>query len=249
MVAGTPLLGQDRQTSPPPSPLAPELRRYPPELLVTVGLGWGIQQGTFRGSCSQDLTNGRSFGWLAGISYSAPLTATWLWGVSSLLSDTRLQASYRERELLTLVRPGETLTAPVEMRNRTELTVTTLLLWGYLRWRPTLWLVLSAGPAAGIPLGNRFHHEKEPLQQSITLPTGETFTLSGTGAFPVETGTLPTRVSWSGLVHAGSDIVVAPSWWMSFGVYFLVPISAVLQSPATLRLVHSYLTVSLGKSW
>ncbi|GBD07359.1 hypothetical protein HRbin21_01177 [bacterium HR21] len=243
------LLGQGRQTSPPSSPLAPEVRHYPPELLVTIGIGWGFQSGTFRGSCSQDFTNGRSQSWLVGLSYSLPLTATWLWGASPLFLLTKVQASYREREQLTFARPEDTISVPVETRNRAELTLPMLVLWSYLRWRPTPWLVFSVGPAVGIPLGSRFHHEKEPIQHSVVLSTGEIFTLPETGPLRVETGRLPPRLAWSGLAHVGGDIVIARSWWLSFGLYSWVPLSAMLQPPATLRLFHSSLTLSLGKSW
>ncbi len=243
------LSGQERQKAAPSSPLAPETRYYPSELIATVGIGWGIQQGAFRGTCSEDFTNGRSLQWLLGLSYSLPLTANWLWGASLVLLHAQLQASYRERTVLTLVSRSDTLSAPAQMRNRARLELSTLLLWGYVRWRPTPWLVLSLGPALGIPLRNRFHHEREPAQESLTLPTGEVMTFPVMTPSTVETGSLPARLSWGGFAHLGVDFVISGSWWTSLGVYAFVPTSALLQPPATLRLPSFSLTLSLGKSW
>jgi len=242
------LWAQERQVSPPPSPLAPAQQKYPPEILATVGIGWGIQQGAFRGSCSEDFTAGNASSWLVGLSASAPLTATVLWGGSLMVQQSRLRSSYRERELVTLSSSTDTAVVPLQMHNRAELTTTEAVLWAYLRWRPTPWLVLSTGPTLRIPLSLSFQHTKEPAQDEVTLPTGVVASLERQTTV-VESGTLPTRLGWGALSHLGVDIVLTSQWWTSLGLYFCSPLSSTLKSPATLRLLQWYATLSLGKTW
>ncbi|MCS7170276.1 MAG: hypothetical protein NZ949_06590 [Candidatus Kapabacteria bacterium] len=224
-------------------------KHYPPEIIATIGIGIGAQQGAFRGNCSHDFTNGRSWGWLVGISYSSPLAADWLWGTSVLLTKARVQASYRERELATFAAPTDTFRMPVDTRSRAELNLSTALLWAYLRWRPTVWLLLSAGPTLNLPLSAPFRHKKELAQESITLPTGEVVLIQIDNSPVVESAQLPTRFQWGGILHIGADLFVAREWWLSFGLYSLLHGSAALRSPSTFRLLQWYCTLSLGRTW
>ncbi|GEM_PF-1129205 len=243
------LQSQDRQVTPPASPLAPAVQEYPPELLLSAGIGWGLQQGSFHSRCSQEFTYGRSTGWLVGISYSSPLLQNWLWGASTWINRLQLRASYRAREPFSIQAPSDTFLLPVETRNHAEITLTSLLLWGYLRWRPAPWLVASAGPAAIIPLSVTLRHDKALLSESLSLPTGESIYLPATENFTVEEASIPSRLHWGGLFHIGADVVITPNWWLSAGLYGLLHFSAVLPPPSTVRLWQGYLVFSLGKTW
>ncbi|MEN3027285.1 MAG: hypothetical protein ABDH31_06215 [Chlorobiota bacterium] len=249
LVIGTvPLWAQERQVVTPPSPLAPATKKYPPEIIATVGFGWSFQQGTFRSRCSRDFSNGIGNGWLVGLAYSAPLLPEWLWGASVLINSYNLRASYREREPIPFAHHTDTLLLPVEMRNQAILQFVTLTLWGYLRWRPTQWLVASAGPAFFLPLSTHLRHDKELLQRSIRLPSGEVLLLPTTNT-TVESSRPTARLAIGGLLHCGADLPLGQTWWLSFGIYALLYGSSVLGSPATLRLSQWYPTVSLGRAW
>jgi hypothetical protein len=250
LLIGSALLwAQDRQVVPPPSPLAPTFEHYPPELVATVGIGWGWQQGAFRGSCSHDFTNGRSTAWLLSIGYSSPLIREWLWGISFLVTQFQLSASYREREAILLASQTDTVSVPVETRSRAQLQAATLGLWGYIRWRPTEWLVLSAGPSVQVPLSPRFRHEKELLQDQVTLPTGEQLQLTAAGSSLVEAASFSGRLHWGALLHAGIDVPIERRWWISFGLHTMVGLSPLLASPATVRLLQWYASLSVGRAW
>lgn len=183
-----------------------------------------------------------------GLAYSSPLLREWLWGLSLSFNHLWLQASYRAREPLFLQSPSDSVTVPVEMRNRGKLALSSLLLWGYLRWRPTPWLVFSAGPTVALPLSTLLDHTKELLQASLLLPTGEMLYMPDT-ALVVETTILPRRVQWGTAVHAGTDILITYDWWLSFGFHWLWPLSTALPPPATARLWQWYLSLSLGKAY
>ncbi|MCS7177260.1 MAG: hypothetical protein NZ960_06555 [Candidatus Kapabacteria bacterium] len=225
------------------------MKQYPPEIIATVGFGWSFQQGTFRSRCSRDFSNGIGSGWLFGLAYSAPLLLEWLWGASVLINSCNLRASYREREPIPFVHPTDTLLLPVEMRNQTILQFVTLTLWGYLRWRPTQWLVASAGPAFFLPLSVHLRHDKELLQWAVRLPSGETLLLQPVTNTTVDSGRPTSRPAIGGLLHCGADFLLGREWWLSFGVYALLYGSSVLGPPATLRFSQWCPTVSLGKTW
>ncbi len=247
IISGFLLRAQDRRVTPPPSPLAPSLQQYPSELLLTVAYGWGLQQGGFRGSCSEEFTRGTSSGWFVGLSYSVPLVREWLWGASLYFKRFRLRASYRAQELLFLQSSSDTFTVPATMRNRGELTQSTLLLWGYVRWRPTPWLVFSAGPTVALPLSATLHHTKEFLDPTLLLPTGETLYLPD-AQLTVESVRLPHRFQWGAAAHAGADVLITSDWWLNFGLHCFFHLSALLPPPATVRLWQWYLSLALGKA-
>jgi hypothetical protein len=248
VIAVCAVLAQDRRLPEQPSPLTPGGRVYPPELNLTVGFGGGTQWGSFASSCSRPFEYGQSSAWFVRLSYAAPLLRSVLWGSGVGFLSVRLRSSYREREGVLFTVQADTVLLPVEFRNSANLSIPQLLWMPFLRWHPSEWLGLTAGPLLGLALNPHAEYTKELLQDALTLPDGQSVALTTAQGRTsvVERSTASARIVGALWGQATAEFLIAPGWWMSLGALGMLPLSSPLPSPASLRLPLLLLTAGIG---
>jgi len=159
-----------------------------------------------------------------------------------------LRSSYREREGVLFIMQADTVLLPVEFRNSANLNIPQLLWMPFLRWHPSEWLGLTAGPLLGVALHPRAEYTKELLQDALTLPDGQSVALTTAQGRTsvVERSTAPTRIAGALWGQATAELLIAPGWWISLGALGILPLSSLLPSPASLHLPLLLMTVGIG---
>lgn len=192
------LLSQDMAT-----PLDPEKMPNQREIGILFGFGQNFMGGNFRTACEcPEFINGVKFGYSFGALYEMDFTPKFMWGAALIYSIRDVLSEYQIIEdvpLKSLI-TGKPETVPIKFKHKANADFSYLSVMPYLKWNLSDFLFFKLGFSASFVLNNHIKHEKELLQKTARLSSGETVTIkldseNGTseivedGAFPLTNST------------------------------------------------------------
>ncbi len=155
------------------NPLDPIEPPPPKDIGFVIGLGMNFQSGTSYSTCNDCLfEDGSKFGFSLGIVYELPIIEKRLsYGGMLLFDKLDVSTTFREREAFEF-EAGRYV--PVNFRHHSDISASSLSLVPYLKWSPADIFFVKIGPSLSYLLQANLHHQKEFLDKTVLLPTGET---------------------------------------------------------------------------
>lgn len=165
------LLSQDFAT-----PLDPEKMRNQKEVGILFGLGQNFMSGNFRTECDcPEFINGTKFGYSIGAIYEMDFASRFMWGAALIFSNRDIYSEYQiiEDVRLQSVITGKLETAPIKFKHKANADFSYLTLMPYIKWNLTNFMFVRLGVSGSFVLNNKIKHEKELLQKTARLSSGE----------------------------------------------------------------------------
>jgi hypothetical protein len=155
-----------------------------PSLLgVIIGPGFHSQIGKFDTGCPCTFENGGGAGIAIGLTYDRNLliygsnAKGQLWLGGRLMYETRnITAAFREYELVQVESVAvreQFFRVPIQFRHQAQAQFGLLTFTPYLQWNPWGDLFAQLGVQGGFVVNARVIHDKQLLDQTVTLPNGE----------------------------------------------------------------------------
>ena len=144
-----------------------------------IGIGENIQSGILRTdtSCQCDYEDGRGFGFTIGGLYESEFTRRLFWGGALAFDLRSFWASFKQREQLNMNKDGNIYEVPAWFRYRADVNTWYLTLMPYLKYIPAKFMFLRLGFGSSFVLSSTLNHNKELLDRSGKISTGETISL------------------------------------------------------------------------
>lgn len=223
------LLSQDLAT-----PLDPEKMRSQKEIGLLFGFGQNFMGGNFRTECDcPEFMNGVKFGYSIGALYEMDLLPKYMLGTALIFSNKDVFSEYQiiEDVQLQSVITGKLETASIKFKHKANADFSYLTLMPYFKWNIADFIFLKLCFSGSFVLNNHIKHEKELIQKSARLSSGEVVTIrldseNGTSTV-VEDGEFPLTNSFQLSIDPmiGLNIPVEENLFISPVFHYSLPLS------------------------
>jgi hypothetical protein len=171
IITTTKLLSQDFAT-----PLDPEKMRNQKEIGLLFGLGQNFMSGNFRTECDcPEFINGTKFGYTIGALYEMDFTPRFMWGAALIYTNRDIYSEYQiiEDVQLQSIITGKPESAPIKFKQKANADFSYLTLMPYIKWNLAEFMFIKLGFSGSFVLNNKIKHEKELIQKTARLSSGE----------------------------------------------------------------------------
>lgn len=164
-----------------PTPLMPAKDRIPGYIGFIIGMGQNFQSGEFYVDCLDCVfEKGVAAGFTVGISYDR-VALPWLkYGIAGLYDYSGIKSSFVETEIIPfeLKNSGIKEDIAVQFRHTGDIDLHYLTAMPYIKLEPVKFFFFRLGFGASLVMGSAIKHDKELLQQEVTLSNGTTIYIS-----------------------------------------------------------------------
>lgn len=200
-----------------------------------MGLSFNSQGGTITTDCNCDFTGAAGTGFVGGFQFERLTRSGFLWGVTMGYENRSLEGRFREIEGLAVTSPttGRSYTVPIDFLNTANLSLHYLSMMPYLKLRTLGPVYVRGGVTLSYVFSSALEHLKTLETTSVTLPNGESATVSlpgyPTGTATIQDGPVPelNTLQIGGTIGVGLDLQVGEAFFLSPVLQYTYPFTAV----------------------
>lgn len=198
-----------------------------------MGLSFNTQSGTITTNCDCNFTGAAGTGFVGGFQYERLTRSGFLWGVTLGYENRSLEGRFREIEGLAMTSPttGQTYTVPIDFLNTADLSLHYLSAMPYLKLRTLGPFYARAGAVISYVFSSSLEHRKTLETTSVTLPNGESATVSlpgyPTGVATIQDGPVPSlnALQVGVTLGVGLDLQVGDGFFLSPVLQYVYPVT------------------------
>lgn len=178
LLATSVIQAEDKFTS---TPLMPAKNKTPGYSGIFIGAGQNFQSGKYFVDCKEcEFENGVASGFLIGIFYDRKALSWLKYGISGAYNLSGIENSFVEFEKIHLQSDNSGIDEDIwlQFRHKSEVKINMLTAMPYIKLEPFDFFFFKTGFSLSYIFNSNIKHEKELMQNEVTLSNGATIIVS-----------------------------------------------------------------------